>query len=120
MFPDVEKLLVAYLKPLLSVSVSTVVPNPRPSSFVRLYRTGGAANSRVVERAQVTFESWGSTRGEASDLSRNLRHLLLGSSKDIPLVRSVGEISGVYYDPDTDTNIDRFTFTLVFTIRAHF
>ncbi len=45
-FPDVEALLLAYLKPLVApVKVVTKVPAARPASFVKLVRVGGPAET---------------------------------------------------------------------------
>ena len=38
----------------------------------------------------------------------------------MPLVRGVDETSGPYFDPDPDTNIDRYSFTHQLSVRAKF
>lgn len=56
---DVEAGFIAYLKPLLSVPVSTRVPSTRPPSFLRLYKAGGSRVNLAQESAFVVFEAWG-------------------------------------------------------------
>lgn len=61
--PDAEAVVVNYLQGIANalpssdvnyqVKVSTIVPNPRPSRFLQVIRTGGARASLVVDRPQV-------------------------------------------------------------------
>ena len=58
---NVEAALVGYLATKVTVPVSTRVPNPRPASFVRVQRTGGAGQNLVQERPVVLVECWAAT-----------------------------------------------------------
>lgn len=117
--PDVEALVVAFLKPVASPQkVSTLVPDPRPASFVRVFRTGGAATNRVLERAQITVQAWAKDTGAAVELAKACRTALLNRSTSMPLVRGVEETGGLYFDPDPGTGIPRYTFTVQITVRA--
>lgn len=120
MLPDAELLTTGYLRAELEdVPVSTKVPNPRPATFVRAWRTGGTARSRVVDYAQMTVECWGADKSTANQLARQVRGLLLdaASSSGIGLCRRV-EPGSLYYDPDPDTAHERYTVTAYLTLRA--
>ena len=77
-FPDIETVLVEWVGDVLdarslSQPVSTRVPNPRPSRFVRIQRTGGPQANVVVDGAQVTFECWDDNQPDAAETARVLR-----------------------------------------------
>lgn len=73
MFPDAEALVVSYLRPLVApTKVATRVPAQRPSSLVRVVRTGGALRSVAHEDAQVIVECWATDSVAASDLARQV------------------------------------------------
>ena len=118
-FTDIEAMCVTFAKSKTSAVVATKVRNPRPSRYARVWRTGGAAVNRVLERAQVTI-TCGSDLGsvDASDIAGELRAAFLNSYTEMPLVRGVEEISAPYYDPDPDTGEDRYTFTIQLMARA--
>lgn len=120
MFPDVELLAQTFLNGLLTPPVVVFVPNPRPALFVRVFRTGGTAVNRVLERAQISYEAWGGDTVSASNLARDVRHAFLNDYTDMPLVRGVNEITGTYFDPDPDTNLPRYSGTVELMVRAHF
>lgn len=117
-FPDAEAMVVGFLRARMAAPVSTKVPNPRPSRFVRAWRTGGAALNRVVDQPQVTVTCSAPSSVTASDDARAARHALMNESSGMPLVRRVEDVSGVYYDPDPDTSEDRYSFTVRLTVRA--
>lgn len=117
--PDVEALVLTFLRPVASPSsVSTIVPSTRPSSFARIFRTGGAAESRVLERAQITVQAWDETTVKAFALASKLRGAILNDYTQMPLVRGVTETGGLYFDPDPETGIPRYTFTFELMVRA--
>lgn len=120
MLPDAELLVTGYLRPLVGgVPVSTKIPNPRPATFVRAWRTGGTAPNRVVDYAQITVECWGVDKPTAAQLARQAHALLLDAASvgGIPLCRRV-EGGSLYYDPDPATSAERYTFTAFLTLRA--
>jgi hypothetical protein len=120
--PDVETLVVVYLRDQLggAIPVSTRTPNPRPQTFVRAWRTGGRAPSRIHDRAQITVESWSTNTVNASVLARRCRDLLLAAAHGagIVLARGVSDVGGLYFDPDPETGAARYTFTVQLTVRA--
>lgn len=117
-FPDAEAMVGAFLRFRVTPPVSTKVPNPRPKRFVRAWRTGGSALNRIVDQPQITVTCTAATSVTASDDARAARFALLNESSSMPLVRGVEDVSGVYYDPDPDTNEDRYSFTVRLTVRA--
>lgn len=117
-FPDAESMVRIFLDSRLSVPVSTKVPSLRPKRFVRVWRTGGSALNRIVDQPQMTVTCTAATSVTASDDARAARYALLNESSGMPLVRHVEDVSGVYYDPDPDTNEDRYSFTVRLTVRA--
>ena len=120
MLPDVEVMVRDFLEGEVAADVVTYVPTPRPSTFVRVWRTGGTARNRVVDDAQVTVECWAGSKGAASDLSREVRGLIHAAAtrEALPALRRVHEVGGPYYDPDPESGADRYTFTAILRVRA--
>lgn len=115
MFTDIEAdvrqhlLAVAYDA---GATVHTRVPNPRPATFLRVWRTGGAAINRVLDAPLITVQSWAATDKVASDNANAARDALLNNSAEMTLVRGVEEVTGPYYDPDPVSGATRYTFTM--------
>jgi hypothetical protein len=120
MFADSEAIVRTFLDDALDVPVVTKVPKSRPGEFVRVWRTGGAASSRVLDRPIITVQAWAANSARASDLASRCRDLLLGGYTGMRLVRYSQEVSGLYYDPDPDSGIDRYTFAHQLNVRATF
>lgn len=119
MLPDVEAMVVFFLTTKLGVKVGTRVPNPRPDTFVRAWRSGGAAVNRVLDEAQITVSVWGPSTTAASELAQRVRHALLSDNEGMTLVRGVEETGGLYFDPDPSTGTARYTFTVSLLVRAN-
>lgn len=115
---DVEAMIVGFLGARLSESVATKVPADRPASFVRVWRTGGVATSRVLDRPMITVQAWAPNTVDAGALAGRCRDALFNEYTAMPLVRGVEEISGLYFDPDPDSGVDRYTFTVQLSVRA--
>ena len=116
---DVESMVRAFLIPVVSpVKVVTTVPATRPATFVRLFRTGGAADNRVLERAQITVQGWAADIVDAFDLTAGCREAFLNNYTSMPLVRGVNEIGGLHFDPDPGSGTPRYTFTVELMVRA--
>lgn len=120
MFPDSEALVQSFLAARTSpVPVVTKVPSKnRPALFVRCWRTGGPSMNRVLDQPIITVQAWGADSVTASELSSKCRQWLLADSGSMPLVRGIEEVTGQYYDPDPDTGIDRYTFSVQMKVRA--
>ena len=117
-FESVEDLVIPFLRQFVAVRVATQTPNPRPESFVQVRRTGGAAMNRVVERAQVTVTAWAKSEQAAEALAIICRAGFLNHYTDMKVVRRVEETGGLYYNPDPETGLPRYTFTVALTVRA--
>jgi|GEM_PF-2299873 len=118
-FPDVETMCVAFAQTRTTADVATKIANPRPVRYARVWRTGGGAVNRVLERAQITVTCGSAVDDEdASAIARELRHAFLNGYASMPLVRGVDEVVGPYFDPDPDTGEDRYTFTLQLLVRG--
>lgn len=118
MFEDAESMVRKFLADRIAVPVSTRVPATRPVTFIRTWRTGGAATNRILDRPMITVEVWAPDSVTASSIAGRARDMLLGAYTGMPNVRAVDEVSGLYFDPDPDTGIDRYTFTVQLNVRA--
>lgn len=118
-FSDAETMGRTFLLAVVSpVKVVTLVPATRPAKFVRIFRTGGAADNRVLERAQLTVQGWADDTVEAFALTSDCREAFLNDYSLMPLVRGVNEVGGLHFDPDPGTNTPRYTFTVELMVRA--
>ena len=81
-FPDVEAMVLTFLRGRVESPMATTVPSPRPDPFVRLWRNGGPAVNRVLERAQVTVEAWSADSVTASEIASACREALLNEYYD--------------------------------------
>lgn len=118
-FPDVEAMGRSFLLPVASPSkVVTQVPSTRPARFVRLFRTGGAATNRILERAQLTVQGWDTDSVGAFELTAACREAFLNRYSLMPLVRGVSEVGGLHFDPDPGSGVPRYTFTVELMVRA--
>lgn len=117
-FVDVEAMVIAFLRDRVTVPVSTRIPNPRPTSFVRAWRNGGSATNRVLEAPQITIDAYGLSTVDASDLANACRHALLHEYTSMPLVRGVTESVGPYSVPDTGAGVERYRFSMILRVRA--
>lgn len=124
MFPDAEAAVVAYLNPLLiaatlTARASTRVPNPRPSTFVRVTRTGGSRRSVAHEDAQITVECWALTSTDAATLTRRVQSWL--TAMDTPTAHvpqgSSGWVGGPSYLEDPTARGPRYVMTCIVRTR---
>lgn len=117
-FPDTENLLRQFLQDKLGgVPVKTRIPNPRPDTFVRVWRSGGGAVNRVLDEPLITVESFGADDTVAFQNANVARSALLDHSSQITLVRGISDRSGIYYDPDPVSGSPRYTFTVELSVR---
>lgn len=118
--PDAEAMVRAFLvSEFADETVTTTVPSPRPARFVRVWRTGGASMSRVVDEPLITVEAWAASKGAAAELGSEVRDVLLTSATKtaLPLVRRI-DAGAFYYDPDPTSGADRYSFTVSMRVRA--
>lgn len=117
-FPDVEQMLRDFLAADTGQKVETEIPGTRPAVFTHLWRSGGGALSRVLEKPIITITAWDVSATAAHDRLQECRDALLNRSGGMPLVRRVEEITGPYWDPDPDSNLPRYSMNVRPTVRA--
>jgi hypothetical protein len=118
-FVDVENELRLFLLPRVSpLLVSNRVPNPRPASFVHVWRSGGSAANRALDRPLITLTAWAGTDTAAFDAVSACRQVLHDSASELPLLRGLEELSGPYRDPDPDSGSPRYSMTVRLFVRA--
>lgn len=121
--PDLPVMAVEFIRTKTTFDVSTKVKNPRPAKYVQVIDGGGPAN-RVFVEALLTVttgaESDGVENGDtiARREARSLHHAFLNDASEMPLVRRIESVSSPYFDPDPDTNGDRYSFTIRWTVRG--
>jgi hypothetical protein len=128
-FPDVLAALTDYLRAELGargytgIHVGARVPDTRPTRFVRLLDTGGTRNTDPgvpVADKQVTVEAWAASQAEAHDLAQLCRGLIWASlgNQTAVTVYGVAEVAGPGYQPDPESDQDRYTATFLVTHRG--
>ncbi len=114
--PDVVRTIVDHLNDALTPPVSSKTPNPRPTTFVTVRRTGGVMATRVSDGPQLTVECWAGSDISAFALAaevRTLLHLMAdGTNRDGVVIYRVVEFSGPAYQPDDASQQDRVRWTV--------
>lgn len=111
---DVIPALTRILAPL-GVPVSTLVPNPRPPSLVRLTPSGGSSGHTWLAHVMVVAECWAPTPAAARTLAGQTRALILAGAEIDALIHDAEATWPVAYD-DPETPSHRATFTTTLTI----
>lgn len=125
-YPDAVAVINAYLRAALvaagrAVPVVSRVPNPRPTEFVKVQRTGGPEVMPMVDGAQITVECWAATSGDAMDIARAARRLIKnmeGTVQSGESVHRVVEVGGPQDFPDPASETPRASFTVQVQIRG--
>jgi hypothetical protein len=121
LFPDAVDVVVTALDADLTEPVRSRVPNPRPTTFVLVRRTGGPKRNLVTDQAQITVESWAATCEDAADLAQSARAImndLPGQSIGGVLVVRVEEASGPADLPDPLSDQPRYSQTFSVALRG--
>lgn len=119
LFGDTTSVVCQVLAAALAEPVHARVPNPRPSTFVRVERTGGPAGNLVSDGATIVVESWATTEADAHDLAQLCRRALRQATATVVggvTVYRVTEVSGPGRLPDPESDQARYTQT--FTVRV--
>ena len=121
---DVTTAVIDYLETALApVSTHSNVPNPRPTSFVRVERIpGGGRFDRVLEKVQLIVESWSNTDIDAEALGNAVRTAmgeLAGTLQGGLTFSRVDEVTGMGNLPDPVSFQSRYTQTFELTTRGH-
>lgn len=67
---DVEAALISFLQTKTGVATFADVPNPRPTEFLTVERTGGPRTDLVVDNPMIAVQCWSTSRARASQLAR--------------------------------------------------
>lgn len=101
--------------------VVSKVPDPRPTEFVLVRRTGGISRAVVVDDALVTIESWGPDDETAHDRAQLCRGILLasvGAQQGDVVIYRVTEVSGPGNLPDPVSEHPRYSQTFSVALRG--
>jgi metal-dependent amidase/aminoacylase/carboxypeptidase family protein len=127
LFPDAAAAVIGALNTQLpalgftSVPVRSRVPNPRPSRFVLVFRTGGPRANVVTDSAQLTIEAWAASDVDAHDLAQAARAVLIGMEGAVTggvTVYGIDEFSGPAFLPDPESDQSRYTWTASVNVRG--
>jgi hypothetical protein len=111
MFRDIEALACAFFRDELAVPTASEVPRDRPATFLRVWRTGGAAVNRRLDAPILTVQAWAPTKVAAAELGNRARSYLYDAGGRLLPVSRLEETTGAYYDPDPATESPRVTFS---------
>ena len=106
-----EKKIIEYLSPLLSVPVVTETPEDDTASYVRIERVGRAVRNRVTTDS-IAFQSYGATMLEAAELDEEVQGRMEG-------FLSLDEISSVTLQSNynaTDTSNLKYRYQCIYDI----
>lgn len=120
-FPDATALLIDHLDSQIVEPVHHKIPNPRPTTFVTLRRTGGVKRNLVTDEPQITAECWALTDEAAHDLAQEVRgvlNALPGTTLDGVDVYRVDELSGPADLPDPVSGEARYTQSFSVALRG--
>jgi hypothetical protein len=124
-YASIETVVVAYLQNALAgrgdgAAVATKVPNPRPDRFVRVTAAGGSEPALVLTDRTVIFECWDLTSPDASHLAERSFAIMRASMRDHSeeRIRNVKVVGLPVSNPDPDTSLSRYQFTLSITLRG--
>lgn len=131
-FPDVEAAIITHYRTALTlvsegefagIEVSTTIPDPRPSEFVRVNRIGGQRRNLVTDEATVIVEAWALSGPRASRLAELTRAHLYAAGEDQSLGGArcywVQEFAGHGSLPDPDSGHIRYSATYAVAVRGY-
>lgn len=101
--------------------IHTRIPNPRPSRFLRLLRTGGDRPNLVTFQAQITYECWDDSETAAEEFATVVQAVLLsmhGLTVGGAFVHRVQEVGGPQDLPDPTSEQPRFTGSVLLDLRG--
>lgn len=120
-FSDAAAVVITRLKVALPLLVfHHDVPNPRPSTFIRIFRTGGPRSNLVVDGAQLTVESWAPDVDTAMTNAQAVRARLNALHEQIvsPAICRIDEFSGPQELPDPLSASRRVTWSAAVLVRG--
>ena len=111
---DVIPALTRILTPT-GVPVSTLIPNPRPASLIRLTPTRGSSDHTWLAHVMVPVEAWSPPPAPPRPQAAQARNLILAGAETDDLIHDAEATWPVAYD-DPETPSHRATFTTTLTI----
>ncbi|PPF39974.1 hypothetical protein [Pseudoclavibacter sp. AY1H1] len=118
--PDVEGIVLDYLKSFVDASVVSKRPDDGTTSFVRVIGTGGPGRSqRILQTVQLTIDSYAPTLGLAFDLAQDVDAAIHALPSSNEPVNSVPWSTTPRNDPDPDTQSPRYTATYQLVVICH-
>lgn len=121
-FPDAAAVVITRLKAALpALAIHHEVPAQRPTTFIRVFRTGGPRDSLVVDGAQLTIESWAPDVDTAMINAQAVRARLnvLPDLPSSPAIYRIDEFSGPQELPDPLSGSRRVTWTAAVLVRGN-
>lgn len=124
-FPSAVTVAIDYLREQLHAlgiddQVVHSIPNPRPTRFVRVLRTGGPRQTIVTDGAQLTIECWADRADQAearAQVVRALLYVMPYRATDVT-VYLVEELAGPSDLPDPLSNQARQTWSVLVHLRG--
>ena len=107
----IEKKIIEYLKPLLSVDVLAESPEDESLPYVRIERVGRTIKNHITTDS-VAFQSYGRTMLEAADLDEEVQELMKG-------IVSLDEISRISLQSNynaSDTSRMKYRYQCIYDI----
>ena len=119
MFLDIEGEYVSIIRQQVRVDAATVVPDPRPTEFVKVERVGGTVDI-VTDEPMVTFFVWGESWASAHDLAQLVRQRIMSVFQldQGVVVYSVTEVGGLSRAPDGPDGSPCYQFTIQSKLRG--
>lgn len=120
-YPDAERLVIAYLSPIAGVLVATRVPRPRPNRWVQVRRSGGTITKFVQDQPRIDLFAWGADEADSHDLCMTVRaaiHALAGTVMLGVACYRVEEFLGPNRADDLETGAARMWMTVQLNLRT--
>ena len=128
MFPDIEVLVIAYLKAETGQKVVTDLPAGDALAaalpVIRVTRVSGEDSDYRLDHPIIDVDVFAATRADASTLSRQVQDLLRNhlpfedAVQPTGVVTAVGTVVGPRWLPDSNTNLRRFQASYEITVHA--
>lgn len=101
---DVTKTVVKWLIADAGINALVEVPNPRPSAFAVVSRSGGGVSKLIVDAPTITIDCWASTLIEANELADKVINSMFALPYGVENVFSA-RVNSRYesLDPDSGT-----------------
>lgn len=120
-FPDVEAMVVTYLRAPATQAggkVATKAPSSLPPLFARVSRVGGTQRDIVTDTARILVECWGPDTVAASSFASLMRAHMLAIARVTDSFTRVVDGGGITYLADPDTNKPRYQFFVQADVRG--